>query len=113
MAMGVSQRANSTTRVDPLERQIMVLLVAVQVMVGEAVRRALAGARRIDFHYCANPQEAVAVAKDLGPTVILQDLVMPGVNGLDLVRGYRADPVTEAIPIIVLSIKEEPAVKSE
>ncbi len=38
---------------------------------------------------------------------------MPGVDGLTLVRGYRADPLTKDIPIIVLSTKEEPAVKSE
>jgi two-component system chemotaxis family response regulator WspR len=91
----------------------MVLLVDDQVMVAEAVRRALSGERSIDFHYCADPHEALAVAKHLGPTVILQDLVMPGFSGLDLVRTYRADPVTEAIPIIVLSVKEEPTVKSD
>jgi CheY-like chemotaxis protein len=38
---------------------------------------------------------------------------MPGVDGLELVRRYRADPATSLIPIIVLSTKEEPAIKSE
>jgi two-component system chemotaxis family response regulator WspR len=38
---------------------------------------------------------------------------MPQVNGLDLVRQYRADPVTKGIPIIVLSTKEEARVKSD
>ena len=47
------------------------------------------------------------------PTVILQDLVMPGVDGIELVRRYRADPATSGIPIIVLSTKEEPSVKSD
>jgi len=57
--------------------------------------------------------EAIAIAKAVKPTVILQDLVMPNVNGLDLVRQYRADPATVGIPIIVLSTKEEPTVKSD
>jgi len=92
---------------------IMVLLVDDQVMVAEAVRRSLAGEPNMDFHYCTDPKEAVGIVKDLAPTVILQDLVMPGVNGLDLVRRYRADPAMEGIPIIVLSTKEEPLVKSE
>ncbi len=92
---------------------VTVLLVDDQVMVAEAVRRALAGEPNLNFHFCLNSTEAIATAKDLKPTVILQDLVMPGVNGIDLVRQYRADPATSGIPIIVLSTKEEPTVKSE
>lgn len=91
----------------------MVLLVDDQIMIGEAVRRALVGQPDIDLHYCANPAEAVATAKDVKPTVILQDLIMPGIDGLELVRRYRADPATSLIPIIVLSTKEEPAIKGE
>ncbi len=95
------------------EYPIKVLLVDDQLMIGEAIRRALADQPNVDFHYCAAPHEAIAVVKEVKPTVILQDLVMPGVNGLDLVRQYRADPLTNGIPIIVLSTKEEPTVKSD
>ena len=91
---------------------VVVLLVDDQIMVGEAVRRALSDEPNIVFHYCARPAEAVAVAKEVNPTVILQDLVMPGIDGLELVRRYRQDPATVRIPIIVLSTKDEPAVKS-
>ena len=94
------------------ENAVMVLLVDDQAMIGEAVRRNLADQDNIDFHYCADPQEAVAQAVQIRPTVILQDLVMPGVDGLTLVREYRADPVTRDIPIIVLSTKDDPAIKS-
>ena len=38
---------------------------------------------------------------------------MPGVNGLELVRRYRADAETTRIPIIVLSTREEPTVKRD
>jgi len=92
---------------------IRVLLVDDQLMVGEAVRRALLNEPNLEFQYCASPAEAIALAKKIRPTVILQDLVMPNVNGLELVRQYRADPATSGIPIIVLSTKEEPAVKSD
>jgi two-component system chemotaxis family response regulator WspR len=46
------------------------------------------------------------------PSVILQDLVMPDVDGFTLVRFFRADPETAAIPIIVLSSRENPRDKS-
>ncbi len=38
---------------------------------------------------------------------------MPGVDGLDLVRQYRKHPALHAVPVIVLSTKEDPATKSE
>ncbi|HVY71544.1 MAG TPA: response regulator [Verrucomicrobiae bacterium] len=92
---------------------IMVLLVDDQAMVGEAIRRSLASQPHIDFHFCVNPGEALKLANQIRPTVILQDLVMPGMDGLSLVRQFRANPSTRDTPIIVLSTKEDPAVKSE
>jgi two-component system chemotaxis family response regulator WspR len=96
----------------PDDYPVMVLLVDDQAMVGEAVRRALANQVNIDFHYCAHPDEAIEAAQKTRPTVILQDLVMPGIDGLTLVRQYRANPATRNVPIIVLSTREDPAVKS-
>jgi two-component system chemotaxis family response regulator WspR len=90
----------------------MVLLVDDQPMVGEAIRRSLAPEANIDFHFCADPQQAITQAMLIKPTVILQDLIMPGLDGLSLVRDYRNHPVTQDIPIIVLSTKEDPLIKS-
>lgn len=97
----------------PAKNDVMVLLVDDQLMIGEAIRRVLAEQPNIDFHYCSDPSDAIAAAEKIKPTVILQDLVMPGVDGLTLVRQYRTNPVTRDIPVIVLSTKEEPAIKSE
>ena len=95
----------------PPEYHVMVLLVDDQAMVCEAVRRALANQPDIDFHYCADAREALATANQIKPTVILQDLVMPGVDGLTLVKQFRANPATKETPIIVLSTNENPQVK--
>jgi two-component system chemotaxis family response regulator WspR len=94
------------------ENAAMVLLVDDQAMIGEAVRRGLAHEDNIDFHFCADPHQAIAQAVQIKPTVILQDLVMPGLDGLTLVREYRNNPMTRDIPIIVLSTKEDPLIKS-
>jgi signal transduction histidine kinase/ActR/RegA family two-component response regulator/HPt (histidine-containing phosphotransfer) domain-containing protein len=80
-------------------------------MVAEGVRRMLATDPAIAFHYVSDPKQAIESATKVGPTVILQDLVMPGVNGLDLLKEYRSNPLTRAIPVIVLSSKEDPAIK--
>ncbi len=91
----------------------MVLLVDDQAMVCEAVRRSLANQGDIDFHYCADARQAVAVANQIRPTVILQDLVMPGIDGLSLVSQYRTNAGTRDIPIIVLSTNENPQIKGQ
>ena len=97
----------------PGDYHVMVLLVDDQAMVCEAIRRALANHTDMDFHYCADAREALAVANQIKPTVILQDLVMPGVDGLTLVKQFRANPTTRDTPIIVLSTNENPQVKGQ
>lgn len=94
------------------ENKSMVLLVDDQAMIGEAIRRSLSDEANIDFHFCADPQQAINQAMRIKPTVILQDLIMPGLDGLSLVREYRNHPATQDIPIIVLSTKEDPLIKS-
>jgi len=91
---------------------IMVLLVDDQAIVAEAIRQALAPEEGINFHYCSRADDAMDAAIHTRPTVILQDLVMPGIDGLTLVKAYRSNPVVRDIPIIVLSSKEEPVIKS-
>jgi signal transduction histidine kinase len=97
----------------PFSLSMMVLLVDDQPIVAEAVRRALADQPELDFHYCQDPRQALALAAQLRPTVILQDLVMPELDGLELLKQYRADPATQAVPVIVLSVKEDPKVKAQ
>ncbi len=90
-----------------------VLLIDDQAIVGEALRRMVEGEQDIAWHYCADPTKAMSAAIEFQPTVILQDLVMPEVDGLVLLRFFRANPVTKTTPIIVLSSKEDPKTKSE
>ncbi|MEI6504794.1 MAG: response regulator, partial [Planctomycetota bacterium] len=97
----------------PAHRGVSVLLVDDQPIIGEAVRRMLAGEEGISFHYCKDAPAALDKAAEVRPTVILQDLVMPEIDGLSLVRQFRADERFCDVPIIVLSTKEEPAVKAE
>ena len=93
--------------------KITVLLIDDQVMISEAVRRALSSEEDIEFHYCQDPTKAIKLAAEINATVILQDLVMPEVDGLMMVRYFRVNKATSKIPIIVLSTKEEASIKSE
>jgi two-component system chemotaxis family response regulator WspR len=111
--MNESNDILNATQKSPEQYTSMVLLVDDQAMIGEAIRRALHGQPNMGFHYCGDPGRAVEIAERIRPTVILQDLVMPNIDGLALVRQYRSHPLTKDIPIIVLSTKEEAAIKSD
>lgn len=89
----------------------MILLVDDQAIIGEAVRRIIQLQPGFDFHYCAEGALAVSTAKRLCPLVILQDLVMPDANGLEVVKAYRSCPELRDTPVIVLSAKDDPVIK--
>lgn len=91
---------------------VTVLLIDDQEMIGEAVSRMLAHEKDIIFHYCSDPAQAINKALEVKPTVILQDLVMPEIDGLQLLRFLRANSLTRDIPTIVLSSKEEAEMKA-
>ncbi len=100
---------------NPIESHlhIKVLLVDDQMIVGESVRRMLAEESDIEFYFCSEPVNAIKIAQEVEPTIILQDLVMPDIDGLTLVKFYRATAKLKDIPIIVLSSKEEALTKAE
>lgn len=89
-----------------------VLVVDDQPIIIESIRRLLASESDIEIHTCSDPTLALATAAELEPSLILQDLVMPDVDGLMLVKFFRAHPKTKDIPIIVLSSKEDAKIKA-
>ena len=95
------------------EYQAIVLLVDDQAMVGEAIRRMLENEDDIDFHFCDDPAKALETAVEVKATIILQDLVMPDIDGMTLLRFYKNHPDTKNIPVIILSSKEDVEIKSD
>jgi PAS domain S-box-containing protein len=47
--------------------------------------------------------EAIDLAHSFGPDVVLSDVVMPRVNGLELCRRLKRDPRTASIPVMLIS----------
>ncbi len=48
-------------------------------------------------------QSALAMARTHKPDLILMDIQLPGINGLEATRQIKADPETEGIPVIAVS----------
>ncbi|QDV36853.1 fused response regulator/phosphatase [Tautonia plasticadhaerens] len=95
------------------EHAVTVLLIDDQPLIGQAVKRMLAEEPDVTFHYCKEPDRALETAIAVRPTIILQDLVLPDIDGLDLVKLYRESEATRDVPVIVLSTREEPKTKAD
>ncbi|GDY20436.1 hypothetical protein LBMAG56_17810 [Verrucomicrobiota bacterium] len=93
--------------------QWVVLLVDDQQMVAERITFMLSRQPELKVVYCRDGKAAPDMARASRPSVILQDLVMPDVDGLTVVRELRADAATRNIPIIVLSGKDDAQTKSD
>jgi len=91
----------------------VILLVDDQPIIAAAVHKMLTHQPSWTFHYCQDPTLALTKALEVKPTVILQDLVMPGIDGLDLVKIYRDNAALHETPLIVLSSKEEAETKAK
>ena len=55
----------------------------------------------------ASGEEALVKAKNEVPDVILLDLMLPGLDGLDVCRRLKSNPVTAGISIVMLTAKGE------
>ena len=51
----------------------------------------------------SNGKDAIAQAKSAKPDLILLDLMMPDVNGAEVLRTLKEDDATKNIPVIILS----------
>ena len=92
---------------------IIVLLVDDQPLIAKTIQQQLATETDIAFHYCPNGDKALLMAIAITPTVILQDLMLPDLDGMTLMQHYRSEALTREIPIIVLSSQDNPQIKAQ
>ena len=55
----------------------------------------------------ASGKDVLARAKAEWPALIILDIVLPDVRGTDLFDALRADPVTKAIPVLLMTAKPD------
>jgi len=53
----------------------------------------------------ASGQEGLALIRERQPSVVLLDLLMPGMDGFEVVEALRAEPSTKTIPVVILTSK--------
>jgi two-component system chemotaxis family response regulator WspR len=93
----------ATNEQEAAGRMHRVLLVEDQPTLAQWVRDTLEEHADIAVTVCSQALQAVACARQLVPSLIIQDLLMPHLDGLALLALYRQTPELREVPVIVLS----------
>ncbi len=96
-----------------MSEPIRVLLVDDQRLVNAAIASMLRPEKDLELKWCGEGVKALDAAREYRPQVILQDLVMPDADGMEIVTAMRADPELKDVPLVVLSANDDPAIKAE
>lgn len=60
-----------------------------------------------DVEACGDGEEGLELVRRTTPDLVVLDLMLPGVPGLDICRKLKTDPMTGAIPIVMVTAKSE------
>jgi len=94
------------------DQRIIILLIDDERIEAELFRGLLEAEQNLEFHYCPRSEDAIAQADEVHPTVIMQDLSMPGDHGLSMITRFRAHATTKDTPVVVFSGDVNPRTKS-
>jgi two-component system phosphate regulon response regulator PhoB len=72
----------------------------------EVVRYNLAR-EHYDVHGVRDGEQGLATVRKQAPDLVILDLMLPGMDGIEVCRRLRADPLTSGIPVMMLTAKGE------
>jgi len=90
----------------PAVEQLAVLVIDDNADTRQLFQRYLTGSR-YPFIGAGEPQQALALAEELSPRIIVMDVMLPGIDGWELLGYLREHPKTCDIPVIVCTILPE------
>ena len=61
----------------------------------------------IEVSVAINGEEGIEKAIEIKPDCILMDVVLPGKNGFQATRDLSRNPATSAIPVIIITTKDQ------
>jgi diguanylate cyclase len=91
--------------------QALIMMVDDEVLNIEMTQAFLTEAGYKQFVHTDQPENAIAMLRKEHPGVLLLDLSMPKVGGLEILAEMREDPVLRHVPVIVLTSSTDPQVK--
>ena len=89
-----------------IKKATQILVVDDEQDILELIRHTL-NKEGYEVHVAANGQQAVEKAKKIKPSLILMDVMMPVMDGMEACRQLKEDPETSNLPIIFLTARSE------
>lgn len=102
---------NTETKINKIPS--VILLVDDQKLTARMLNRIIAGEIDLVLHAIQYPLQAISLADTINPDVILLDLVMSPIDGLNLLKQFRLLEKYQEVPIIMLSTIEESETKAQ
>jgi DNA-binding response OmpR family regulator len=78
-----------------------VLVVDDEADIAQTIEHALRGDYKVWVAHSA--VEAIKTARRINPALIILDILMPGMDGLEACREFRRDPLLKSVPILFLT----------
>lgn len=94
---------NALADSDGADNQCTVLVIEDNRDIAAYIGNLLSGSYNVA--YAANGEDGMQKAIDIVPDLIITDLMMPGMDGLELCRRVRANNVVSHIPIVIVTAK--------
>ena len=63
------------------------------------------GAEALDFMFCAGAY--AGRNRSAGPKLVMLDIKMPKVDGIEVLRRLKADPETRSVPVVIMTSSAE------
>ena len=93
-----------TTLTHPDGSSIRVMVVEDDPLLNELLTMAMR-AERWETHSATHGHDALALARDASPDVVIMDIMIPGIDGVEVVRRLRARG--DDVPVLFLTAKDE------
>ncbi|GAC1528852.1 MAG: hypothetical protein NVS2B4_06960 [Ramlibacter sp.] len=89
----------------------LIMMIDDEMLNIKLTRAFLAEAGYSEFVHTDQPEQALAVMRSRVPAVLLLDLSMPRMSGIDILEVMRGDPLLRHVPVIVLTGSMDPQLK--
>jgi DNA-binding NarL/FixJ family response regulator len=84
---------------------VRLLVIDDHPVVCAGLRRLLSGENGVEFREASNGKDALVAFRAFSPDLVLLDLRLPGIGGLELIKRFKLENPT--VPILVLSIHQQ------
>ena len=87
------------------------ILIVDDIATNRIVLKVKLSGARYETSQAATGQMALALARREMPDLILMDVRLPDLNGIEVCRQLKADPVTRGIPVVLVTASAEPGTR--